>query len=231
MVPELVLLDVNETLSDLSPLRETFAGIGLTAETVEPWFAAVLRDGFALTMLGDTPAFAELAAAEVDQRLRAARPQLDDGTVETAVEQVLGTFASLRPHPDVVDGLLTLRAAGVRVVTLSNGAATVARSLLSELVPPGTIERYLTVADAGRWKPAPEAYDYALRVCAVAPAAALLVAVHPWDLEGAHRAGLRTGWLNRRGTVYPSTFTTPDLTATTLAELAETVTVGARPGR
>ena len=33
----------------------------------------------------------------------------------------------------------------------------------------------------------------------------MLVAVHPWDIDGASRAGLVTAWLNRSGGPYPST--------------------------
>jgi 2-haloacid dehalogenase len=48
----------------------------------------------------------------------------------------------------------------------------------------------------------------------------LLVAVHPWDIHGAARAGLRTAWLNRTGTKYPSYYARPDLTVTALTDLA-----------
>jgi 2-haloacid dehalogenase len=48
----------------------------------------------------------------------------------------------------------------------------------------------------------------------------MLVAVHPWDIDGAARAGLHTGWLNRDGSRYPSYFTAPDVVATDLVELA-----------
>jgi 2-haloacid dehalogenase len=48
----------------------------------------------------------------------------------------------------------------------------------------------------------------------------MLVSVHPWDIDGAARAGLRTGWLNRNGARYPSYFTAPDVEATDLPALA-----------
>jgi len=48
----------------------------------------------------------------------------------------------------------------------------------------------------------------------------MLVAVHPWDVDGAGRAGLRTAWLNRGGTGYPVHFRRPDLEVRSLADLA-----------
>jgi len=47
------------------------------------------------------------------------------------------------------------------------------------------------------WKPAAAAYDYAVAECGVEALDAMLVAVHPWDIDGASRAGLATAWLDR----------------------------------
>ena len=37
-----------------------------------------------------------------------------------------------------------------------------------------------------------------------------MVAVHPWDLDGAARAGLRTAWVDRTGAPYPGWCRAPD---------------------
>ena len=49
----------------------------------------------------------------------------------------------------------------------------------------------------------------------------MLVAVHPWDIDGAARAGLGTAWITRDGAPYPGYFRSPDVTAASLAELAD----------
>jgi 2-haloacid dehalogenase len=79
----------------------------------------------------------------------------------------------------------------------------------------------LSVEDAGAWKPAPAAYQHALDACGVAAAEAMLVAVHPWDIDGAARAGLRTAWVDRSGAPYPRQFREPELRVASLVELAE----------
>jgi 2-haloacid dehalogenase len=48
----------------------------------------------------------------------------------------------------------------------------------------------------------------------------LLVAVHPWDIDGAPRAGLSTAWVNRTGAPYPACFTPPTHTVSGLTDLA-----------
>jgi 2-haloacid dehalogenase len=70
------------------------------------------------------------------------------------------------------------------------------------------------------WKPAPGSYLYAAAECGVAAGELMLVAVHPWDVDGAARAGLATVWLNRTGAPYPSYLTAPDLAVGSLPELA-----------
>lgn len=213
--PALVVLDVNETLSDLSPLSQAFAEAGLPGHQVEAWFAGVLRDAFALSLLSEVPSFADLAGDALVVRLQAAGAP--DPTA--GADQVMGRFTSLDPHPDVVTGIRALSAAGCRIITLSNGSAEVARRLLADTAAADLVEACLGVPDTGAWKPTQAAYDHALRVTGVDAPDAMLVAVHPWDLAGAHRVGLRTAWINRGGTRYPARFPAPDLEAASLAEL------------
>ena len=49
----------------------------------------------------------------------------------------------------------------------------------------------------------------------------VLVAVHPWDVDGAARAGLQTAWVNRSGGPFPAMFREPTYTVAGIDELAE----------
>ena len=213
----MVVFDVNETLSDLAPLERRFTDIGAPSHLAQVWFASLLRDGFALTGLGEARPFAELGR----ELLRDALQTLASvGDVETAVSHVMSGFAELGLHPDVVPGIQALRRSGLRLVTLSNGAASVAERLLSTAGLREEFERVLTVEDAGIWKPAAGAYQYATRICGVDAAETLMVATHPWDIHGAARAGLRTVWINRRQRRYPTYFQLPDHVVTGVDDLA-----------
>ncbi|WP_230529260.1 hypothetical protein [Streptomyces violaceus] len=48
----------------------------------------------------------------------------------------------------------------------------------------------------------------------------MMVAVHPWDIDGAQRAGLDGAWLRRGASVYPRAMTSPGCSAQDLKELA-----------
>jgi 2-haloacid dehalogenase len=123
--PSVIVFDVNETLSDMSPMGERFAEVGAPAQLAKLWFATLLRDGFALTAAGGNSAFAEIGAGVLRGLLATADATMD---LDRAVEHVMGGMAGLELHPDVPEGVRALRAAGFRLVTLTNGSGQVAEN-------------------------------------------------------------------------------------------------------
>jgi 2-haloacid dehalogenase len=221
--PDAIVFDVNETLSDLAPLGQRFADVGAPAELAAVWFSSLLRDGFALTATGDPETFARVAegtARTVLARAGLNRPAAD------AVRHILAGFAELTVHPDVPEGVRLLASQGIRLATFSNGAAAVAERLLTRAGLLDHFDQLLSVEDAGAWKPVRAAYAYAARACQLPPGRIMMIAVHPWDLHGAHRAGMATGWIDRRAEPYPDYFAAPDARAPGIAELARQLTAG-----
>jgi 2-haloacid dehalogenase len=218
--PEVVVFDVNETLSDMAPLGARFTEIGAPESLMPTWFASLLRDGFALTAVGVNESFGAIG----EQVLRALLAPLKlNRDIDSAVRHVMEGFFALRLHPDVAPGLQLLVDAGVRLVTLTNGSTQLSERMFDEAGVAHHFERLLSVADAPAWKPARAAYEYAAQVCGTALESMLLVAVHPWDIDGAKRAGMRAAWIDRKGIPYPEHFTPPDITGRTLADVATTV--------
>jgi 2-haloacid dehalogenase len=217
--PTLVLFDINETLSDLEPLRGRFEQVGAHGQWLEVWFASTLRDGFALTAAGAYADFRAVALGVLRGLLsQVETPHRDP---DEAAEHVLAGFAELDVHPDVPEAMRRLADAGVRMATLTNGAADIAGRLLERGGLADLVERRISVDEVRRWKPAREPYLHAARELGVAPERCTLVAVHPWDVDGAKRAGLQAAWLNRRNATYPDFFETPDATGETLTTLIE----------
>lgn len=219
--PTVVVFDVNETLSDMSSMVERFVDVGAPEPLAKLWFASLLRDGFALTAAGTSEQFARLGKEQLRVLLHGAAL---DRSLEAAVDHVMAGFMRLPLHPDVVRGVQGLRQAGLRLVTLTNGSTQVAANLFDEVGIRDEFEALLSVEDAGTWKPARAAYEYAATVCATAPAEMLLVAVHPWDIEGAARAGMSTAWVNRSSGPYPKYFTAPTYVVSSLTELVSLLT-------
>ena len=217
--PSVAILDVNETLSDLAPLAERFEEVGAPGDLLATWFAATLRDSIALAASGRFADFSDVARAALSPllaRVGGLGPPLDE-----AADHVLAGIGTLAVHPDVEPGLRRMRDAGLRVATLTNSSAGSVQALLERAGVAELVERNLDVSEVGRWKPAPEPYRYACRALGVAPSAAALIAVHPWDVHGARCAGLGGAWLDRHGDPYPGVFLTPDATGSDLPTLAD----------
>jgi len=214
--PAVIVFDVNETLSDMSPLAERFREIGAPAGLAALWFATLLRDGFALTASGDRASFSTIGADALRRLLIGVELDRSPGA---AVDHVMSAMTSLDVHADVPAGIRALAGAGYRLFTLSNGSAGIADALFGASGIRNEFEALLSVDDAPAWKPARAAYEYAARASGTDPADMLLVAVHPWDIHGAARAGMRTAWVNRSGERYPEYFEAPDFIVTALTEL------------
>jgi 2-haloacid dehalogenase len=108
--------------------------------------------------------------------------------------RLVGAWHRLDPWPDVRAGLEVLRRTHV-LSTLSNGHI----GLLIDLVRHGDLrfDCVLSAELANAYKPAPETYLTAARLLGVAPSELMLVAAHPWDLNGARSAGLQTAFIAR----------------------------------
>ncbi len=217
--PSVVVFDVHETLSDLTPMGQRFSEVGVPGWTAKVWFASLLRDGFALTAAGVTERFSTIGEGVLRSILAG---QNLTGNLE-AIAHIMSGFLELAVHADVPDGIRALAASGARLVMLSNGSTEVADRLFATAGIRDHFERLLSVEDAGTWKPAAAAYEYAAHTCSVGPADMLLVAVHPWDIDGAKRAGMRTAWINRHGSPYPAHFLAADHSVAALSELAGVV--------
>lgn len=214
----LVLFDVNETLSNLSPLRDRFEEIGVPGHLMTTWFTGVLRDGFALTAAG---AYADLADV-ADAGLRGLLAGLEGWTGDEAeaASRVMTAFGELNVNDDVPDGVRALRAAGIRLATLTNGSAACTEGLLARAGLVEEFEMLLDVHAPRAWKPAADAYRYAVDRVGVSAEETALVAVHPWDIDGARRVGLQAVWLRRQPGDFPRVMIPPTHIVTDLRELA-----------
>jgi 2-haloacid dehalogenase len=220
-----LVLDVNETLSDLAPLGEVLERHGLPRGLAGTWFASVLRDGFALSVHRRAPSFADLGRQVLRRLLSAEQASADR---EEVVEEVLTTMQRLDVHPDVPEGLRALAADGHRLVAFTNGAADGAEGLLARAGVRDVVDRCLSVEGLGVWKPHPESYAYCARALEEDPAALTLVAVHPWDTDGASRAGWRSAYVDRSGAPWPAAFRAPDVTVRSFTELPPALRVASR---
>ena len=189
------VFDVFGTLVDWrSGVAEAFRASGVPgdpAELADAWRARY-RPILAEVTDGSRPwgNFDELHLVTLDQLL--SDRGLDLPRDER--ERLVRAWHRLDPWPDVRTGLDALRRRGI-TATLSNGHL----ALLVDLARHGELrfDCLLSAELAHVYKPAAEAYRTAARLLGLQPAEVMLVAAHPWDLEGARAAGLRTAFVDR----------------------------------
>jgi 2-haloacid dehalogenase len=198
-----VLLDVNETLLDMSGLQPAFDSLGLP-DARPLWFARTLRNGFALAASGDCRSFADVARATLVS-LDPARLKPGDADV------ILDAFTRLTPHPDVAPGLRMLADAGLPAMTLTVGDAEVVARIFDAQGLSDLVAGHLSAAEFGRWKPAAAPYLAGCLALGLSPRDVVMVAAHSWDVHGAHRAGLRTAWITRLEQVRSDIFAPADI--------------------
>ena len=213
---DVAVLDVNETLFSLASVGSALDAVGIGADRLDLWFARLLRDGFAVTAMGDAVAFPDL----VDHHVRQLGRELEVEVTGADVDRVIDAFDEVTAHEDVAEGLRALHAGGCRSVPFTNGSAAIARRFLERAGLDGLVEDPRDVDDAGAWKPAPAAYRWLCTELGVEPSDAAMVAVHPWDVAGAMRAGLAGAWLDRDGDRWPPFLAAPDVSAAALPTLA-----------
>lgn len=213
--PKAVVFDVVETLFTLEPLRDRLRLVGLPSEALEGWFAGLLRDGMALDATGDYQPFKAVATSALLEVMakKGVRPDLE------AAETVVSGFAQPPIHPDVRPAMHELHAAGVKVAALTNGGAQVTGAMLDRTGVGGLVERIVSVEEVRHWKPRGKVYLHAAESLGVTPSALALVAAHAWDIHGAGRAGLTTGFVARHGEPFPAMMEPPDITGADLVEV------------
>jgi 2-haloacid dehalogenase len=215
--PSVVAFDVIETMFSLEALRPRLQAAGLPGHVLETWFAQLLRDAFALDATGVYKPFREIAAASLEALLGGPAGQTGAGQADG----IIAGFMDLDAHPDAAPAVRVLRESGVRIVTLTNGSAAVTARLLERAGLSDYVERTISVEEVQRWKPRREVYIHCASQVGVEPRRLALVAAHPWDIQGARRAGLIAGYVGRNGKPFPSVMDPPHVSGATLVEVVQ----------
>jgi 2-haloacid dehalogenase len=186
-----VVFDVMGTLFDLSPLRDRLRKAGAPEGSLEAWFGRMLHSAASLTLAGDFRPFRDVAESTLGSVLE----QL--GADANQTQEVLQGLGQLDPYPDAAGAVERLSAAGVRLVTLTNGGETHTRGLLARAGLEEQFEAVISVDEVRAYKPHPAPYHRAAERLGLPIAAVTLIAAHGWDVLGAESAGMRGIWVDR----------------------------------
>jgi len=218
MPRDTILFDINETVLDLASLRPKFEAVFGNAGVTATWFAMLLHTSTVCALTGVKTGFAELAGTMLDTI--AAR--CDVTISDDQRSEILGAFASLTPHPDVVPALHRLRATGYRTVAFTNSSLKLVTSQIANAGLADHYDHIVSVEETGSFKPDAEVYQFVAERLKQPMGELRLVATHDWDTHGAIVAGLLAAYIDRSGAPYHPLYRRPDVFATTMGDVAKT---------
>ena len=199
--PKILFLDVNETLLDLGPLKESVgAALGGKKELLPLWFTTMLQYSLVNTVADRYEHFTKIGSATLRM---VAKNQGIDLSAEQA-DKAIEPIRSLAPHPDVEPAMAALSDAGFKLVTLTNSSSLGVEQQMKNSDLQKHLAERLSVEEVGYFKPHPHVYRWAARKMKVDVSECMLIAAHGWDIAGALWAGMRGAFLSRPGhQLYP----------------------------
>jgi len=147
--------------------------------------------------------------------LTVAAEEIKVGLQPTHRRMLLDAYLDLRPWPDVVESISTLKKAGLRLAILSNFTEWMLRR--AELV--SLFEPVLSTERARTYKPDAAAYRLAVDALGLSRPSILFAAFASWDAAGARTFGFPTVWVNRSRAPWDQLGEAPDYSTDSLAGL------------
>ncbi len=193
--PRLLIFDVNETLLDLKPMKVAINNALANELAFDNWFSSLLHYSLVESITGKYQDFGKVGAAT----LKMTAEKFDKQISESKIKDVLSLIKKLPPHPDVVQGLTILKNSGVKMVALTNGTMEVVKAQMAFAEIDHFFDELFSVENVKQYKPHPSTYTHVVKEMKASPIYTMLIAAHGWDIAGAQRAGLMTGFVARPG--------------------------------
>jgi 2-haloacid dehalogenase len=210
-----VLFDLNGTLVDPGVLAQPLGDSGADEAMVHEALDDAIEQAMVIALTGAQATFKDLLAGALRRRLALA------GRDTALAEDALALLSTMPAYIDAPAALETLRGIGLELGVLTQSSADAADAVLRFSGLRDRMRIVLSAPESGAFKPDPRPYRMALERTGAAADEVAFVAAHWWDVAGAKRAGLRTGWVARRDLLLPESVPEPDVRGRDLAEVAE----------
>ena len=196
----LIVFDVNETLLDMSALKDKINSLLGSSKGFRVWFGMLLHYSLVDNSTNNYHNFTDLADATLEMAAKALKADVPPSDRKEALKII----KELPAHDDVPKGLQLLKENGFRLATLTNSPATTLSAQLQHANLTEYFEATLSIDTIKKYKPALETYLWAAEKLSVNVSEAILVAAHGWDITGALQAGMQAAFVEREGqSLYP----------------------------
>ncbi len=215
--PKLLIFDVNETMLDLSGMKQRINKALDHEFAFDQWFSFMLQYSLVDTVTNNYHDFGTIGKAAMQMTQEKLNKSIPDSTVQ----ELLSMIKSLPPHPDIKPGLEKLKKAGFKMITLTNSTKQVVTEQMKSAGLTAYFDELLSIDNTNKYKPHPDTYQYALDKMGVKAHEAMLIAAHGWDITGALQAGLQGAFIERKGQVLYPLADKPQLSEKSLVSIAE----------
>ena len=132
-------------------------------------------------------------------------------------------YLALKPWPDAIEALRTLKASGLRIITVANFSPKMLRANADRTGITDLFDDLLSTEVNGTYKPDARAYELGIKKLNLKKEEIVFAAFGGWDAYGAKSYGYTTYWVNRFNLPAEKLDVTADATSTDLAGLLEFV--------
>lgn len=195
--PKVLFFDVNETLLDLTVMKQQIgAALGGKEELLSLWFTTLLQYSLVLSASGQYKPFGQIGAAALQMVAANKGITLSE---DKAREIVINAMQNLPPHPEVKQALALLKKEGYTLVALTNSSEESLKNNFENIGLTPYFDQLLSIETVGKFKPFTDVYNWAANKMQVQPEDCMLIAAHGWDVAGAMWAGWRAAFVSRPG--------------------------------
>lgn len=195
--PKVLFFDVNETLLDLSSVKEEMGkALGGREELLSLWFTTMLQYALVVSASGQYKPFGHIGAAAL--QMVAANHNISISE-DRAREIISGAMGNLPAHPEVKEALAQLKTAGYKLVAFTNSSKDGLKKQFESAGLTSYFDELLSVEETGKFKPFTETYAWGAKKMGVELHECMLIAAHGWDVAGALWAGWRAAFVSRPG--------------------------------
>jgi 2-haloacid dehalogenase len=141
-----------------------------------------------------------------------------------ARDKFMDAFLNLKPWPDSIEALKSMRQAGIRLAYVSNLTPKILMTNSQSAGISDLFEHVLSTDRVKAYKPDPRAYQMAEVAFNLSRESIVFAAFGGWDAAGAKSFGLNTFWVNQVNAPLEELGVKPDAMGRTLLDLARYVT-------
>jgi len=224
-MPKLILMDVYETMLDMSEVERTVNRLMDARRGYMIWFELFMQYCFVDNCTIQFNDFASIAGATMKMTGKTLGRLINDNDIN----EVLELLKHLPVKEEVQEGLSQLSQADIRIAALTNSPAGTVMERMERTGLISYFEEVLSAEHVRKYKPCIEVYTWAAEKLKVPVNEILLVSAHGWDIAGGANAGMQTAYLKQSKQMLYPLAPQPDFSCNNLADLANQLQTASLP--